>query len=78
MFDWIFDVIGWIVRVLFFQVLATLFEKLFYWPGWLLLRLITWGRYPPPAGARHDRAAVALFAFIVIAIVSGLSAQFIK
>ena len=45
-------------------------EKLFYWPGWAMLRLLTLGHYPPARGLPHNRFAVALFAAAVIA--SGL------
>jgi hypothetical protein len=43
--------------------LAYLFGELlltgvFYWPGWLVLRLLSLGRYPPPQG-KHDRQLVA-------------------
>ena len=33
MFDWIFDVLVWIFRFLFYHLLGTVIEKLFYWPG---------------------------------------------
>lgn len=70
MFDWIFDVLVWIFRFLVYQLLGTVIEKLFYWPGWALLRIMTLGRYPPARGIRHHRFAVALFAAAIIA--SGL------
>ncbi|KAB8052731.1 hypothetical protein GCN78_08380 [Janthinobacterium rivuli] len=53
-----------------YGVLGTVIEKLFYWPGWAMLRLLTLGRYPPAKGRPHNRFAVALLAAIVIA--SGL------
>lgn len=62
MFDWIIDVIGWTIRAFFYQLFCTLLEKIFYWPGWLLLRLLTFGRYPPQDGGQHNRFAVGLFA----------------
>jgi hypothetical protein len=64
MLDLIIDGMGWIVRMVFYQLLSTLFEKMFYWPGWLLLRLITCGRYPLTGAVSHNRFAVALF-FVV-------------
>lgn len=70
MLDWIFDAFVWIVRLLMYGVLGTVIEKLFYWPGWAMLRLVTLGRYPPAKGRPHNRFAVALLAAIVIA--SGL------
>lgn len=42
---------------------------IFYWPGWLLLRIITVGRYPPPIGKPHDQMAVGSFGFCVFPIV---------
>lgn len=70
MFDWIFDALAWTVRLLFYELLGKVIEKLFYWPGWALLRLITLGHYPPEDGVPHNRFAVALFA--AITIVAGL------
>ena len=66
MFDWIFDALSWTLRLLLYELLGKLIEKLFYWPGWALLRLITLGRYPPANGVPHNRFAVALFAAITI------------
>ena len=40
----------------------------FYWPGWLILRVVTLGRYPPPGPARHDPnwvAGVGLAVFLL-------------
>lgn len=70
MFDWIFDAIVWVVRLLVYNVVGTVIEKLFYWPGWAMLRLLTLGHYPPARGLPHHHFAFALFAAIVIA--SGL------
>ena len=67
MLDWIFDAIVWIVRLLMYKLLGTVIEKLFYWPGWAMLRLLTLGHYPPARGLPHNRFAVALFAAAVIA-----------
>lgn len=66
MFDWIFDVLVWIFRFLFYHLLGTVIEKLFYWPGWGLLRIITAGKYPPARGTQHNRFAVALFAAAIV------------
>lgn len=62
MIEALLEGLGVLLRWLAYQVLGTPIEKLFYWPGWLLLRLITWGRYPPPGTRAHNRFAVALFA----------------
>ncbi|NRR29610.1 hypothetical protein HSX11_05360 [Oxalobacteraceae bacterium] len=78
MLDWIIDVLGWIARTLVYQIVGILLEKIFYWPGWLMLRLITFGRYPPRADVKHHRLAVGLFALTVIAFASALYMQFAK
>ena len=70
MFDWIFDALSWTLRLLLYDLLGKVIEKLFYWPGWALLRMITLGHYPPANGVPHNRFAVALFA--AITIVAGL------
>jgi hypothetical protein len=70
--DEIVGVIGWIIRMIAYQILGKLIEKLFYWPGWLLLRLVTFGQYPQSGALKHDRFAVALFAVTVIAFASVL------
>ncbi len=62
MIEAVFEALGTLLRAFAYNRLGTLIEKLFYWPGWLLLRLITWGRYPPPRTRPHNRFAVALFA----------------
>jgi hypothetical protein len=67
MLDWIIDAIGLIIRAFVYRLFETLLEKIFYWPGWLLLRLITYGRYPPRGAVKHNRFAVGLFAFTLTA-----------
>jgi hypothetical protein len=53
---------------LFFEVVLWPFIRLiFYWPGWLLLKVLTFGRYPPKRPIAHDRDAVALFAIVTLA-----------
>lgn len=52
------------LRFLLYNISGTLIEKLFYWPGWVLLRIITVGHYPPARGAPHYRHAVALLAAV--------------
>lgn len=49
-------------------LLEVLFGIIFYWPGWLLLRLITLGRYPPKQSEPHNRYAVASFAMAVLLV----------
>jgi hypothetical protein len=78
MFDWIIDALGWIIRGFVYRLFGTLIEKIFYWPGWLMLRLITCGRYPPQEGVKHNQFAVGLFALTVTISASALLAQIAK
>ncbi|VXB91334.1 hypothetical protein [Massilia sp. 9I] len=64
MLEFTIDVLGWVCRILICELLARLIEKLFYWPGWALLRVLSFGRYPPAQSTRHNRFAVALFAAV--------------
>ena len=41
-------------------VLNLLTVGLFYLPGWLVLKVLTLGRYPPPRGEPHSEEVVAL------------------
>ncbi|HEX5802028.1 MAG TPA: hypothetical protein VFY24_03315 [Azospira sp.] len=44
----------------------------FYWPGWIVLRVVTLGRYPPPRGSKHDPefvAAVGVAARVTVLLV---------
>ena len=59
----------WLIEYVVYRVLGGVVETLFYWPGWLLLKLLTIGRYPPKQAVAHNRFAVALFAIVVLAIV---------
>jgi hypothetical protein len=47
------------------QVVGVLFV-IFYWLGWVVLRAITFGRYPPPQTERHNRTFVAAVAFAML------------
>ena len=42
-----------------------LFVGIFYWPGWLVLRVVTFGRYPPLQSSPHNREFVATVAVVV-------------
>lgn len=56
------------LRTIFF--LNLFLVGLFYLPGWLLLRLLSFGRYPPPRGEPHSEELVALAGIVaVIALV---------
>jgi hypothetical protein len=62
-----FDVIAEVViRVVAQFVVETLFVGVFYWPGWVILRVLTLGRYPPPQSHPHNREFVAIMAFAIL------------
>jgi hypothetical protein len=48
-------------------VLEVVLVGVFYWPGWLVLRLVTAGRYPLPNGGQHDRVFVAAIGLASVA-----------
>ncbi len=39
---------------------------IFYWPGWLILRTFSFGRYPPARGQAHNKEFVAAVAAVVL------------
>jgi hypothetical protein len=41
-------------RIVVQFVIEVLFVGIFYWPGWLILRVITIGRYPPQQSQPHS------------------------
>lgn len=41
---------------------------IFYWPGWLFLRILTFGRYPPPQSQPHNREFVGAFGLSAILV----------
>ena len=47
-------------------VLEVVFVCIFYWPGWLILRVLTVGRYPPKQSEPHSRGFVAMVAFMAL------------
>lgn len=56
------------IRVAGQFVIEVLFIGIFYWPGWLILRVITVGRYPPQQSQPHSREFVAMVAFVVFLV----------
>lgn len=52
-------------------VLNLLTVGLFYLPGWLVLKVLTLGRYPPPRGEPHSEEVVALtgMAAVLLALI---------
>lgn len=53
-------------RALAHVVMEVLLVGIFYWPGWLILRVVTVGRYPPPQSQPHNREFVAAVALVVL------------
>ena len=49
-------------------VLELVFYGLFYWPGWLILRVVTLGKYPPPQPQPHNRDFVSGIPLVVLVI----------
>ena len=42
-----------------FLFLIEALVRLLYWPGWLILRIVTFGRYPPGPSESHNKYFVA-------------------
>lgn len=42
-------------------VVEFLFYTVFYGIGWVMLKTVTFGRYPPPRPEKHNEELVALF-----------------
>ena len=55
-----------VVRAIAQFVVEVLFVGILYWPGWVVLRSLTLGRYPPPQSQPHNREFVAIVAFAVL------------
>lgn len=49
-----------ILETLFEFILEKILVGVFYWPGWLVLRIVTWGRYPPIRPELHNETFVAV------------------
>jgi hypothetical protein len=63
-------VADFVLRFVGHFIVETLFLGVFYRPGWLILRVITFGRYPPQQGEPHNREAVAMVA--LAALIAGV------
>ncbi len=57
-----------VFRFIWQLVIEYLFVRIFYWPGWLILRVLTLGRYPPLKHENHNREFVAMIAFVTFLI----------
>jgi len=53
-------------------ILAPLLAGIFYWPGWLLLKILTIGRYPPATGVDHNIGFVITFGMAAFIVVLGI------
>lgn len=64
------EVPGALAKFLFDTVIGRLLSPLFYGPGWLLLKALTLGHYPPqaPSPAQRDFVAVMGFVGILLAV----------
>jgi hypothetical protein len=64
----------WLLELLVYRVLGGVIQSIFYWPGWLLLKVISLGNYPPEQTVEHNRFAVAVFAIVaLVLLVAALS-----
>lgn len=62
-----FDAIAeFVVRTVGPMILEVVFVPVFYWPGWLVLRVVTLGRYPPVRGMKDEREFVAVIGFAAL------------
>lgn len=43
------------------RLIKAVVSAIFYWPGWLGLRVVTLGRYPPNRPTPHNREFVVAF-----------------
>ncbi len=72
MVELIIEAGAWIGRVLSHLLAEFVIQVIFYWPGWLFLRLVTFGRYPPRRPIGHDFMWVAAVGVIVLAVGAAL------
>jgi hypothetical protein len=61
----LFRVIG---RLIAHLIVDVLIEIIFYLIGKVFLRIVTFGRYPPPAEQRHSVEFVEIVGFIVVVL----------
>lgn len=58
----------WLFEQLVYRVLGAIVYAVFYWPGWLILKIVTFGHYPPAQTVKHNRFAVAVVTIIVLVL----------
>lgn len=49
-------------------LLEVIFYGLFYWPGWLILRVLTFGKYPPNQSQPHNRYFVSGIPLVLLLV----------
>ena len=52
--------------ILLDAIVEFIFTFVFYWPGKVVLRMMTLGRYPPSLETPHNQAFVAIIGFTSI------------
>jgi len=52
--------LGVIIEAAGRAILELVLVGIFYWPGWLILRVVTLGRYPPSRGTQRNQMFVAV------------------
>lgn len=61
-----------IVEFLFSVIAQLLMEVLLicigYWPGWLILKILTLGKYPPPGAEKHNEYFVGCIPYFLLLI----------
>lgn len=55
-----------VTRVVGQLIIEVLLVGIFYWPGWVILRVLTFGRYPPLQSEPHNREFVAMVALAML------------
>lgn len=57
-----------VVKALGHILIDVVFVGIFYWPGWLILRTLTFGRYPPKRSEPHSVEFVAGIGCVAILV----------
>jgi len=57
-----------VARAVGHVLLEVVLVGVFYWPGWLICRMITFGRYPPSQDVGHNRELVAGVALVTLIV----------
>ena len=62
----VLDVIVEAVTIVGHFIVDVLVVGVFYWPGWVILRVVTFGRYPPLQAESHNHQFVAMVALAAL------------